>query len=134
MRVPKTEVINGVTYTLMQCGAVQGRKAVVRLLKIIGPAYAVLQESQSIEKGLVALVDRMSEEDMDYFCELLAANTMIGGQTLSGVFEEHFVGKYGDLARWLIAALKHNFGSFLDGLGDIALPQEPQAVKATSPK
>jgi hypothetical protein len=51
MRISKPEVIKGKTYTLMQCGAVQGSKGALRLAKIIGPAWAEFSATGSVEKG-----------------------------------------------------------------------------------
>lgn len=43
--------------------------------------------------GFAGLTEHVSEDDMDYFCDLLSRHTMVNNQLLSGMFDEHFAGK-----------------------------------------
>lgn len=112
-----------VSYKLLQCGAVQGRKACARLMKLLGPALerGAQKKDAGVEVALTAalagLTDQISEADMDYFCELMAQHTMVNGQLLTTSFDEHFAGKPFEMMKWLVAALHHNFGSFLAAAG-----------------
>lgn len=84
----------------MQLGALEGRRACARLLKLVGPAIErgakVKDEGAEVAlaSALAGLADSMKEEDMEFFCDLMAKQTLVGGQMLTAVFDNHFAGKY----------------------------------------
>lgn len=91
--------------------------------------------------GIQTLVEGMSSEDLDYFCDLFAKYTKLiqpDGKKpqLKLTFDDHFSGSDGwfELVKWLAFCLGFNFGPFflrllkesdaiknaaLDGVGDL---------------
>jgi hypothetical protein len=77
----------------------------------------------------------LSESDLEFFCDLMAAHTMVDGLLLSQTLDEHFVGNYDGMAQWLVAALKHNFAGFLvDGGGTNPLAALQASMPQTPPQ
>jgi hypothetical protein len=116
------------TYKVTQLDALKGRRAFTRLAKLLGPAFAQLQgegtDDEKVARALTSLVDRMSEDDVDFFCDAFAELTEVSGGAykkaapqLDTVFATHFAGNYLEMTRWLIFAMKVNFSSFFGGAG-----------------
>ena len=110
MREQKEKVIGQTTYRVTQFGAVQGRKVLARLAKLL-----VVAKSTDL-----AQLDLESE--LDYLCETFAPYTEIQRlgdpkrPQLKDEFEEHFIGRYDEMLGWLLFALEVNFSSFFIGL------------------
>lgn len=100
----KERTISGTTYRVHQLGALQGRKVLARLGKVL----AVVQSDK--------LESLLAEDEVDYLCDTFGRTTEVhlGDKwpQLSDVFDEHFAGRYADLLSWLMFALEVNFGSF----------------------
>lgn len=115
MRKTEKRLIGDHEYTVTQLGAVQGRKALARLAKFIGPAVGSLS-SKDESAALSRLAEGLNEADVDYFCDLFAPLTsvQIGDKAplLSSVFDGHFAGEYLALVRWLVFCFEVNFGNF----------------------
>ena len=91
-----------VTYTLLQCGAIEGSKAVTRIFKILAGGATSGEDGVSLSPE--GIFRALKEEDMDFFCQLMAKHTMLGGERLTNTFDEHFAGKPMELFKWLFAA------------------------------
>lgn len=137
--------IGAFDYKVTQLDAVRGRRALTRLAKIVlggasaGQSAATVQEAGSI--ALDKISDRLSEADVDYFCDLFAGNTTVSGgeyagkePDLAGIFALHFAGSYKEMFLWLAFALEVNFGAFFKGLGALQAKVAPaDASLSTSP-
>lgn len=123
----ESKLIGQHTYKVTQLDALKGRRAFTRLVKLLGPAFASMgdgDDDAKVARGISALVDRMSEDDVDYFCDVFAELTEVSGGSykkaspqLDTVFATHFAGNYFELTQWLIFAMKVNFSSFFGGAG-----------------
>lgn len=127
MRQTKSHAINGFVYDITQMGAKEARIVLAHILRIVGPAAAVEGESASI----AAVINALTDTEVDYLCDTFAKGTMVGPDdgknarvSLKDQFDNHFVGKYGDMIKWLWAALETNFQSFFSDLG-----LSPEAVQ-----
>lgn len=141
----ETRRIGAFDYKVTQLDAVRGRRALTRLAKIVLGGASAGQNEESIQAaGAVALdkiADRLSEADIDYFCDLFAGNTTVtGGEyagkepDLGGIFALHFAGEYKDMFLWLVFALEVNFGGFFKGLGALRAKVAPaNASSSISP-
>jgi len=131
-------------YTVTQLNAVTGRKALLRLMKIVGPAFeAGLRGGDA--SGYVAVANALPESELEYFCDLLAAQTTVrGGEyaeesapQLDKVFAMHFADDYFEMFQWLGFALEVNFASFFRGLVrkmlEDATKAKEKATASTSP-
>jgi hypothetical protein len=123
----KSKAIGGHTYEVTQLNALQGRRVFTRFAKIAMPAVAALKGgSDSVEEaftnGLAVFADRITEDDLDFFCDAFAPSTSVKDENtgkapkLSDVFAVHFAGKYDEMLKWLYFCLEVNFSSFFEGL------------------
>lgn len=120
MRKQESDTIGEHTYTVTQLGALQGRVAATRLARIVGPLMGSAGDAGA---ALGRLAGALHEDDVNYFCDLLAPLTTVSGGAygskaprLQDIFDAHFAGHYFEMAKWLAFALKVNFGSFFDDL------------------
>lgn len=133
-----SKTIGNHTYTVRQLGASEGRKMLVRLVKILGPVLATLLSSapdkskappklgwslgstkvEDLGKALEVLATRAQEADLEYLCSTLGMATTVGlggGKEIPLTLEAqelHFAGAYGDMFKWLAFALEHNYSDF----------------------
>lgn len=107
----KEKTIEGTTYRVRQLDAVKGRKVVARLIRLLSNAAA------GGDDALSKIFASVTEEDMDYFCDVFAASTDVNYEgkwpCLKDVFGLHFAGKYGEMMQWLLFCVEVNFGNFL---------------------
>lgn len=102
-------------------------------MKVAGPV---------LEGNLDAALDKLTEADFDYFCDLFAKTTQVHGPDmkegawpyLSDIFAVHFAGRYLEMMRWLAFALGVNFSSFFGGIGDAIKELGEKANALQSPK
>lgn len=151
MRESRTHLINGFSYTIQQLGAKDGRRVLARLLRSVagaaGEASDLVKEgsngAEAALAGIAKLVENLSDADVDYLCDTFAPTTLYGPEgkdvqlQLKDSFNDHFAGKYGDMVRWLWAALETNYASFFDGLGlDVGawVEKAKNAMSPTTPK
>jgi hypothetical protein len=144
----KTEekVIGEHGYRVTQLPGIKGRKVLVRLYKILGPALAALiddtvqkpaqtitqysaddVELSSVSAALSVLAVKLREDDLEYLCEQLAACTLVNiedtdkwvplSKDLQNVV---FAGAYKEMFLWLGFALEVNYGGFFDGVGGVS--------------
>lgn len=119
--------IGGVTYEVRQLDAVRGRRVFVRFAKVVAPALGALKAAakmspdEALAYALGQLVGNVSEEDLDFFCDVFApATCLVEGNNrpeLAKRFELHFAGKYLEMLEWLAFCFEVNFGSFFQKLG-----------------
>jgi hypothetical protein len=120
MRETRTEVIGRYRYAITQLGATQGRKVYRRLLSLVGSAAEGLGGSGegAALRALGKLVQGLSDEDLDFFCDTFSPMTAVSGGEFKGspqldqIFEEHFAGRMVDLTKWLLACFRVNFPDF----------------------
>lgn len=122
---PKTQTIGAYTYTVFPLTAIPGRRAFVRLAKALGPALGVAATvKEGDETGMVnafaRLMGALSEDDVDYFCDLFAQSTTVrmgkDEPKLFDIFDIHFAGRYMEMFRWLAFCVGVNYGDFFAGL------------------
>ena len=115
MRATKTFTVDRdgqeVVYACTQLGAWEGSKALIRAQKI----------AVSGVNGLDALIQAMTDQDLEYFSRLFAKSTFVTftddkerrvKKNLAEVFDYHFAGQYFELTQWLVFCLGHDFGGF----------------------
>jgi hypothetical protein len=100
-----------VIYACTQLGAWEGSKALIRAQKI----------AVSGINGLDALIQAMTEADLEYFQKLFAKNTFVTymndkeqrvKKNLAEVFDVFFSGNLFEMTQWLVFCLGHDFGPF----------------------
>lgn len=149
MKLPfkiESKQIGSYTYTVTQLDALRGRRAAVRLGNVLGIAgSAVTGESPAEDVGATFLsavgkiLERLTEEQFDYFCDLFAEQTAVSGPDykgqpqLSEVFATHFADRYGDMIQWFAFCLEVNFRSFIGGLRPL-FARLAAASASSSPK
>lgn len=77
--------------------------------------------SESIEKAIVGLLDRLSKEQVRYLIDAMANVTEVkqgdSWPELSSIFTIHFRGRVGSMYKWLAAAVRIQFKDFFSGMG-----------------
>ncbi|MBS2020454.1 MAG: hypothetical protein JST00_46785 [Deltaproteobacteria bacterium] len=132
------KIIGGYRYKVTQLDAVKGRRAFMRLMKVVGPAYSKGATS-GIEGALEDLVSRLSEDDVDHFCDVFAKTTQVSGGDLTegrepflrDIFMFHFAGRYLEMVQWLVFCCEVNFASFFAQAASL-LAAPAAAAKAES--
>lgn len=121
----QTRRIGAYDYTVTQLDAIRGRRAFVRLTKILGPAIAA-GGTKGDSAAFEAFFDHLSEAEMDYFCDLFADVTAVSGGSfdkrapqLKDIFLTHFAGDYASMMSWLIFCVEVNFSSFFASVGSL---------------
>jgi len=136
----KSEPIDGFTYEVTQLGAVEGRRMLVRISKIVLPTLGALIKDADfgrlsdlniadidIDSAAKALVEAVDADSVDKIIESMSGITEIwgpgfgaAGAPMAHHFDDHFAGRYAAMLRWLAFALKVNFSDFFDGKGSVA--------------
>jgi hypothetical protein len=135
----KEKEINGCTYSTLTLGAVQGKRVLVRLTKMAGPALASISDAQKDPSGALGKVlETLSEEDIDFLCTTFAARSSVtlpdGKQPqLDKVFDSHFAGDYMSLVEWLAFCVMANYADFFSGVMS-RMAEAAAKAKATTPK
>ncbi len=117
-------------YVVSQFGALQGRAVLFRLTKMLGPALAGILKDGLSEAGFGAALSGWAAsanvEDFTWLCDQFAEVSQVKQPTSSGlpivlplgkVFDDHFVGHYSEMLKWLAFAIMVNFADFLDVKG-----------------
>lgn len=116
--------INGVTYEVKMLPATRGQKLLVRLGQMIGPAMAELTrdgldaelEGSAFMAAVTALFAHADEHRVDSALKELAEVTLADGRPLKSIYDVHFAGRMGALARWAAFALQAQYSDFFDDL------------------
>ncbi len=120
-------------YEVTQLPSSKGRRLLVRLFKVLGPAFGELTaggaknvdevDSGALARAIQELALRITSDDLEDVVQELARTTRIrmGDKEpeLASVMELHFAGRYDELIRWLAFALEVNYGSFFGGLAGL---------------
>src|SRR5690349_11713752 len=102
MKKRETKVIGECRYEITQCGAIDGAEGLLRLKKLGADTGG------DVDK----LINKMSAEDLRYFCDLFSKNTrlikIVNGKPIASElvndFDDHFAGEgYYDMVQWLLA-------------------------------
>lgn len=127
------------TYTVTQLDALKGRKAFVKLVHCLGPAFS----STTPQEVISNLLANLREEDMEHFCDLFAGVTSVTGGEYADrepqlgtktVFGTHFAGNYLAMFEWLVFCVTSNFGSFFGGISGLVEKYAPvEPAKVTTP-
>lgn len=114
-------------YKVTQLNAVTGRRVFTRLFKLVGPAMAKTEGRKgddALAAAMTGLLEHLSEDDVDYFCDVFSAVTSVSGGAyskaapqLADVFLSHFAGEYLAMMQWLAFCMQVNFRSFFAGAG-----------------
>ena len=154
----KSELIDGFTYEVTQLGAIEGRRLLVKLSKVLLPALGALVKGADgniadvdlskidLAGAAEALATAMDPDEFDRIVDQLAGTTEVWGPgfgdlggNLPRAFDEHFSARYASMLKWLAFALKVNFSDFFDGKGSVAglvaglrSPVAPSASPSTS--
>lgn len=118
-------------YAVTQLDAKKARRALARVAKYIG----ALQSGEG-EEGFAKAMALLTEDDVDYFCDLFAEFTTvkIGKEepNLDSIFGMHFAGKLDEMLQWLGFAAKVNFGAFFAKASAKAKALAAEAAKESS--
>lgn len=141
MFATETKQIGSYKYTVTQLDALKGRRAFTRLMRIAGPALGELAGAKTdIGSAIEKLVERLSEDDVDHFCDLFAKVTSVSGgdfenrsPQLDTIFAKHFAGQYLELVQWLVFCFQVNFSGFFAGAASLASQAAQQERASTSP-
>lgn len=142
----ETRNIDGWEYQVEPLGFKEGRRCLVRLIKLLGPTLA--NTLQNLEGGLdlekikdvgevkvkvigtivQELTDGIDDETLDYFCRVFGEVTLASGEKgqkagikLTAENQElHFKAAYDRFFKWLWFCLEVNYSGFTGGLTSIA--------------
>ena len=125
MKSNLTTEIDGYTYEVGMFGATQGVGIAAKLGNLLGPGLAAgEQEGEAVKVGtrsMAMILANLAAPDVQALVKELLGVVSIkgedGGPALN-VFELHFAGRYGPLAKVCSAVVEHNgFFDLLDAFG-----------------
>lgn len=138
MQERKSKTIEGVTFYVTPLGFKAQRRGFVRLSKAVGPSLAVMssgtapapseaeqEPAQAVEMGpaIRELVDRISDEDLEWFEQLFGPTTMfsVDDPEKTPILREPereilFRGRLALYFQWLAFCLEVNYSDFLSWL------------------
>lgn len=153
-------VIDGIAYKMDTLGAVKGSAVALRILPPFVAAAAAalsrLEPGKGLEKldwsdlagaagGAGVLFEKLNEQSLKFVIDALAERTLVGVTTpqekavgeetvrwfpLSALFDDHFAGRYEQLAQWLFWGIRVN--GFLGRLSGILKAPGPKAPPAAA--
>lgn len=121
----KSKTIGRYEYRVTQLGFKRGNATWIRLLKVLGPALGRLLEggrslgSLAIADSLGSLAANLTEDDLNYFCEVFGESTVVNVSAdkqpilIPKLQETHFAGQYGEMLKWLAFCVEVNYSDFL---------------------
>jgi hypothetical protein len=129
--------IGDYTYRVTQFGAKQGRGLLVRMIKMAGPALGGALSAlargnkgefeaaiaSGLSQGIYELAERLTEAEFASVTDEMAKLTVVvldGDKEprLSGIFDDHFAGRYDEMLQWVAFVWEVNYGSFFGGSTD----------------
>lgn len=141
----ETRTIGDTTYRVTQLPAGKSRRLLVRLYKVLGPAFGKLLEGfdatsvtgggkapslldikmESVSQAMSTLAIHLTEEDLEFVVDRLFTGDMVemdvGDDKWVKLTKErvdlHFAGKLDEMFRLLAFALEVNYASFFAGSG-----------------
>jgi len=144
--------IDGYRYEMTMFGATQSYRLFHRLFRMLGPTLGPLLEALGTAKNLDdvdvgseaaiaairSLTQSVSEADLDHVIGQLREATHVGVEVgsektvpLKQVFDLHFAGRFGPMARWIAWGLGVQYGSFLPAFATMGTPSEGAASLAS---
>ena len=117
----ESKEIEGSVYHVRVLGATEGRKLLVRLMRVLGPAlgeFLVNRKGEALADSdvlpaIAILGQRLTEEDLEYVVAKFAETTEVEKEgkkiVLSKIQELHFAGNYLAMFKWLWFCLQTNF-------------------------
>jgi len=149
-------------YETTQLGSKDGRRLLVRLYKLLGPAAAEFLagledkdggkggaqirnlgdvKTDAIADAVTELAARITEDELDHVVDTLAKKTRVsqngtsGWQPLVEQSEMIWAGNYTEMFKWLAFALGVNYSGFTGGLGNLSafVSQAAQGSQSKSP-
>ena len=129
----KSPAIDGFEYEVTQLGAIEGKRLLVTLSKIVLPALgagikdapddltklSLSKLKLDLGSALSALVSSADVAAVDGIVNKLAETTEVygpgfgdAGAPLMRNFDDHFAGRYESMVKWLGFALRVNYGGF----------------------
>ena len=121
----QSKTIGSATYKVTSLGASQGRALLVRLAKTLGPSAEMLLSGRASAWALAALLERLTDDDLTYACQVLGATTQleaVPGRSVQLTLENqeiHFSGAYWEMFQWLSFALEVNFAGPLGSWANV---------------
>jgi len=129
--------VDGKRYKVTQLPFTESLKLFTRLTKVLGPALSealskapqilnlgddMSQAAPALSAAVGSLAQTMTADDLDSTFRTLAAKTLANTGDdkwvpLDKIMEAHFGGELPHALKWLMAALKVNYGNFLGELG-----------------
>lgn len=123
----ETTTIDGDRYSVAQLGAREGRRILVKLTRLFGPALGRLvaggpQTGEAISEAIAEFSAGATEADLEDLCRTFGQSTEleVEGKPLLldiDMQELHFAGRYAAMFSWLAFCLKVNYSDFFDSLG-----------------
>lgn len=122
------EEIEGFTYKLVPLPFGRGRRALMRLVRVMSPILSAtfrdgeqLDKLRMISRALEVLPQSLSDDDVTFFAkEFGDCSSYLDGSKwvplLPAKQEQHFAARYLAFLRWLSASIKLNFGNFFSGV------------------
>ena len=104
-------------YAYNPLSATPAYKLLLKLVKILGPAFAGLTGGKEGFSGAArALSESLDEKSADEIIKQLVQQSFLDGVPLKTVFEVHFAQSMGELFKFLAFALEAQFGDFLGAM------------------
>ena len=128
MTLPTHErTIDGLSYETTILDADQGRKILVRVMKIMAGGAAAAGEKMNKGSwaagmsGIAGLLERLSDEDLGVFIKTFGARSTVlldsGNRVrIADVYLLHFAGKMLAMMDWLTFCIEVNYSDFFDGV------------------
>jgi hypothetical protein len=122
--------IDGNLYYVTQLGFSQGREVMVRLSKLLGPAFGRLNGEGGAVAAMGELAAAVTEADLVHLCRVFGTSTevQIEGKRprlTEQIQELHFAGRYDTMLKWLWFAIEVNYGGFFDSVRRIGAAASP---------
>lgn len=131
--------IGDIDYQVTQLPAPAGRRLLVRLYKVLGPALAAALKSlpessggislgelqtSAIGDAMFELAQSITEDELDHVCNVFASQTLFSRESgkwlpLKDFEDSHWSGNYLQMFQWIGFCLEANYSSFLSGAGGL---------------
>lgn len=148
-----SETIDGHEYTVYMLPPMTALDMLVDIGKMLGPGLgsvvdavsgnfaeggidAVMEQNLDgafFSKAATALFQNLNKASVRDVVTTLAGATHVDGKKLKDIFDIHFRGKLGGLAKWLAFSLKAQYGDFWSALADTNLGQGGTLLPIPSP-
>lgn len=121
----QSKTIDGVEYEVRMLPATEGQLMLTQIGRILGPAFsrAVAGEggidqdiSTVLASAIPALFAAAEPKEIDGILKKLAEVTLADGKPLKPIYDVHFAGKIGSLAKWAGFSLRVQYADFFDAL------------------